>query len=404
MNRVKVNFENSANIRLSAALELPVVPIKYFAIFAHCFSCGKDIVAASRISRSLSAIGIAVLRFDFTGLGESEGDFGNSNFTSNIDDILSAANYLRDHYQAPQLLIGHSLGGTAVIHAAKDIPECKAIVSIGSPAEPKHILKHFPNEVSHLDSQESMTVNLAGKSFDVQKQFVDDVNATSCMETISSLRKALLVFHSPVDKIVSIDEATRIFVAAKHPKSFITLDKADHLLTDSDDAEYVANTLAAWAVRYVQITDDEYQNAQQGEVLIGEGNHKFLREVATDDHQWLSDEPKKYGGDNLGPDPYEQLLSSLGTCTSMTLRMYCNHKGWNVENIDVNLKHSRIHENDCKEPDQDKCKIELIEKTINIKGDLDDKQRDRLIQVADRCPVHKTLLSHLKLTSDFIFE
>ncbi len=402
--RKKVSFENSSGLVLSAALEIPVMPVKYYAIFAHCFSCGKDIIAATRISRSLASIGIAVLRFDFTGIGESEGDFGNSNFSSNIDDILSAVRFLRDEYSAPQLLIGHSLGGTAVLHAAKEISECKAIVTIGSPSKPNHILEHFPDEVKQLEHQESLSIEIGGKSFNIKKQFIDDLNTQSSAAEISHLRKALLILHSPLDKIVSIEEATRIFVEAKHPKSFITLDKADHLLSDPEDAEYVANTIAAWAARYIEVTDVENQNAQKGEVLIGEGNHNFLREVASDDHYWLSDEPKAYGGDNLGPDPYEQLLSSLGTCTSMTLRMYCNHKGWKVDDIEVSLNHARIHKEDCEQSSQDNCKVELIEKTIVIEGDLDEKQKARLMEVADRCPVHKTLLSQLEINSDYVFK
>ncbi|MDW3094666.1 MAG: bifunctional alpha/beta hydrolase/OsmC family protein [Gammaproteobacteria bacterium] len=402
--RKKVNFENNLGITLSAALELPLMPIKYYAIFAHCFSCGKDIFAASRISRSLASAGIAVLRFDFTGIGESEGDFGNSNFSSNIDDILSAAKYLQEEYSAPQLLIGHSLGGTAVIHAAKEISECKAVVSIGSPSTPNHILKHFPSEVKQLEHLDSLEVEIGGKSFDIKKQFVDDLNAKSSTSDISKLRKAILIFHSPLDEIVSIEEATRIFVAVKHPKSFITLDKADHLLSDPDDSEYVANTIAAWAERYIQINSLNSHNADKGEVLIGEGNQKFLREVSSDDHHWLSDEPKAAGGDNLGPDPYEQLLSSLGTCTSMTLRMYCNHKGWTVDNIEVKLSHMRSHVEDCKEHNQNNCKVEVIKKEIVIEGELDTQQKDRLIEVADRCPVHKTLLSKLEISSDYIFK
>ena len=398
--RKKITFENAAGIQLAAAIELPVKPIKYYALFAHCFSCGKDIVAASRISRSLASIGIAVLRFDFTGIGNSDGDFKNTNFSSNIEDILAATNYLREHYEAPQLLIGHSLGGTAVLNAASDVPECKAVVSIGSPATADHILEQFPEERKQLENEQEVSVNVGGKPFKIKRQFVADVEAQSTTDKISQLRKALLVFHSPVDNIVPIDEATRIFVAAKHPKSFITLDKADHLLSNAQDSEYVANTIAAWAVRYVNRDEKETQKVNKGEILIGEGNHKFLREVASDDHTWLSDEPNAFGGDNLGPDPYEQLLSSLGTCTSMTLRMYANHKGWPVDDIKVELKHSREHEKDCEAPDKANCKIEVIEKTLTIEGDLDEQQTSRLLEVADRCPVHKTLLGNLKITTE----
>ncbi|MFK8026895.1 MAG: alpha/beta fold hydrolase [Gammaproteobacteria bacterium] len=401
--RKKIQFENSSGISLSAELELPDISIKYFALFAHCFSCGKDISAASRISRHLASHGIAVMRLDFMGIGDSEGDFSNSNFTSNIDDLVSAANYLGEKYRSPQLLIGHSLGGTAALYAAKAIPECQAVVSIGSPAKPNHILKHFPDKVNQLTADESLSINIAGNSYEIKKQFVDDLNTHSSATEFNKLRKAILVLHSPLDEIVSIDEATHIFVEAKHPKSFITLDKADHLLSRVEDTEYVANTIAAWAARYITVAGDAANNVQQGEVKIGEANTKFLREVFSDDHQWLSDEPKIHGGENLGPDPYEQLLSSLGTCTSMTLRMYCNHKGWKVDNIEVKLKHSRIHSTDCGQHAKDNCKIELIEKVITIEGELDEKQRDRLIEVADRCPVHKTLLSHLEINSNYIF-
>ena len=402
--RKKISFENSAGLQLAAAIELPVKPIKYYALFAHCFSCGKDIIAASRISRALASIGIAVLRFDFTGIGSSDGDFANTNFSSNIEDILSAAGFLREQYQAPQLLIGHSLGGTAVLNAASEVPECKAVVSIGSPATADHILEQFPAERKQLERDKEVSVNVGGKSFHIKQQFVTDLEAQSTTDKIGDLRKALLVFHSPFDKIVPIDEATRIFIAAKHPKSFITLDKADHLLSDASDAEYVANTIAAWATRYVENDSSEPQHIAKGEVLIGEGNHKFLREVATDDHTWLSDEPTSYGGDNLGPDPYEQLLSSLGTCTSMTLRMYANHKGWPVDDIKLKLKHARVHEQDCEQPDESKCKLEVIAKTLTIEGDLDEQQRSRLLEVADRCPVHKTLLGNLQITTELVEE
>ena len=402
--RKKITFENIEGLQLAAAIELPVKPIKYYALFAHCFSCGKDIIAASRISRALASIGIAVLRFDFTGLGSSDGDFANTNFSSNIADILSATNFLREHYQAPQLLIGHSLGGTAVLNAAGEIPECKAVVSIGSPATADHLLEQFTEERKQLEQTKEVSVNVGGKSFHIQQQFVADLEAQSTTDKISELRKALLVFHSPFDNIVPIDEATRIFIAAKHPKSFITLDKADHLLSDASDSEYVADTIAAWATRYVQSDAPEPPQLNKGEVLIGEGNKKFLREVATDDHTWLSDEPTAFGGDNLGPDPYEQLLSSLGTCTSMTLRMYANRKGWPVDDIRLQLKHTREHEQDCEHPDEKNCKIEVIEKTLTIEGDLDEQQKNRLLEVADRCPVHKTLLGNLKIITEFVQE
>ena len=401
--RRHVTFENSKGNSLSATLELPAGNIKYYALFAHCFSCGKDVLAASRISRALAAMGIAVLRFDFTGIGDSEGDFADTNFSSNIADVQSAADFLREHYQAPKLLIGHSLGGTAVMHAASKIDECKAVATIAAPATPNHILSHFPNEVKALESDAAVTINIGGKSLTIKQQFVADLEAQSTTNKISELRKALLIFHAPLDDIVSIDEASRIFIAAKHPKSFITLDKADHLLSDASDADYVANTISAWASRYIDAKAEQSQPVHPGELFVGEGNQKFLREVSSDDHNWLSDEPVKVGGDNLGPDPYEQLLASLGTCTSMTLRMYANHKGWPVNDIKVQLKHARTHREDCEQPDNKQCKVEVLDKTVTIEGDLDESQQKRLKEVADRCPVHKTLLGELEITSNFNF-
>ena len=395
--RKKITFTNTEGLKLAAVLELPSGPVNYYALYAHCFTCGKDIITAARISRSLASQGIAVFRFDFTGLGESEGDFSSTNFSSNVADLISADSFLREHYQAPQLLIGHSLGGTAILHAAGEINESRAVVTIGSPATPEHILKHFPEELKELGNHQAVSVSLGSVSFDIQQQFVKDVEAQSTTNKISELRKALLVMHSPLDKVVTIDEATRIFMAAKHPKSFISLDQADHLLTHNADAEYAANSIAVWASGYIEIEGKPSPAALKGEVIIDEANHKFLREVITDDHRWLADEPKALGGDNLGPDPYEQLLSSLGACTSMTLRIYINHKQWPVDDIRVRLKHSREHQQDCEGHNDKDCKLDVIEKEITITGDLDEKQIERLLEVADRCPVHKTLMSDLKV-------
>ena len=398
---LRFSFENASGLQLAAIVDLPILPIKYFALYAHCFSCGKDILVAARIARSLAAKGIAVMRFDFTGIGSSEGSFEESNFTNNCLDIVAATEYMRQHYQAPRLLIGHSLGGTAMLNAAEHIPEAAAIVSIAAPASPDHVLSHFESEVDKLEKQEKVDIELANKTLTISRDFVADLKQHSLLEKISQLRKALLIFHSPIDNIVSINEASKIFVAAKHPKSFISLDKADHLITEKKDIEYIAEAINAWALRYIDADIAEVPKIDSGEVLVGEGNNNFLREVASDDHAWFSDEPIAVGGDNLGPDPYEQLLSSLGTCTSMTLRMYVNHKGWQVDDIQVELKHSRQHIQDCEQPDKKLCKIELIEKLITITGQLDEKQLKRLTEVADRCPVHKTLLGEIKIQSNF---
>lgn len=400
--RQHMEFINSVGIKLAATIELPAVPIKYYAIFAHCFTCGKDIIAASRVSKMLAAKGVAVMRFDFTGIGDSGGDFAETNFSSNVEDLVSAANFLRNKFDAPQLLIGHSLGGTAAIHAASDIPECKAVVTIGSPATPNHLLDNFPNEVKIIENKGIAEVNFGPKTFQIKKQFIEDLNSQSDISKISQLKKAILIMHSPVDRIVSIGEASSIFVAAKHPKSFITLDNANHLLDNVDDAQYVSETITAWANRYIEQGKNIQNSAQKGEIIVGEGNHKFLREVSSDDHFWWSDEPKAVGGDNLGPDPYEQLLSALGTCTSMTMRMYANHKGWKVDDIQIQLSHSRQHISDSEKVDDVNSKLEVVTKTLKISGELDELQRKRLLEIADRCPVHKTLLGNFKIETTLV--
>lgn len=250
MNKQKITFQNPQGISLSGLLEAPGAPSAY-ALFAHCFTCGKDIKAAARISKALVDNNVAVLRFDFTGLGSSEGDFSNSNFSSNVADLVAAAEFLRNTYQAPSILIGHSLGGAAVIAAAKHIPEAKGVVTIGAPAEATHVMKQFRKDVDSIRDFGEFKVMLAGREFTIKKQFLDDIEAQQQDENIANLQRALLIFHSPVDSVVSIEQAQKIYLQAKHPKSFISLDSADHLLTNNKDASYVASCIAAWSSRYL---------------------------------------------------------------------------------------------------------------------------------------------------------
>jgi putative redox protein len=394
--RIKLTFNNQ-DTTLSGLLETPTHSVKAYVLFSHCFTCGKDIAAAARIARALVAKGYAVLRFDFTGLGASEGDFSDTNFSTNVGDLIAAANFLRSEYQAPSLLIGHSLGGTAALSAAHQIPECKGVITIGAPANAVHVAKHFGEKISAIETEGQAEINVAGRKYTIKKQFLDNLNEHS-VDHIADLHIPLLVMHSPIDQIVPIKEAEKIYRVAKHPKSFISLDNADHILSSSTDAEYVATSIAAWASKYLNEADQIKQtqaNVNHGEILVQERNNQLTRNVFSDNHFWLADEPIELGGENLGPDPYEHLLAALGTCTSITLRLYANHKHWPLDDVIVELSHHRQH---GKEHPQ----IELIERKITLKGNLSEEQKLRLLAIADRCPVHKTLQNNLviKTTSD----
>ncbi len=381
---------------------MPSGEIRAFALFAHCFTCGKDVVAASRIARSLVSSGFAVMRFDFTGLGNSDGDFSNTNFSSNVGDLVKAADFLRSEYDAPALLIGHSLGGTAILHAAHKIPEAQGVVTIGSPADASHVCKQFSVDLDNIQSQGSAVVKLAGRSFTIKKQFLDDIQKASGTST-SSLRKSLLIFHSPRDNVVSINQAEKIYQQAKHPKSFISLGNADHLLTAKEDSEYVAQTIATWSNRIIKekgmsnpgesqkVRSSEFTQVAKGEVVVEERDHLFSQNIVSDQHTWIADEPVEVGGSNLGPDPYEQLLAALGSCTSMTIRMYANRKKWPVEHIRVRLSHLREHGKDCQRCDSENRQVDVIAREISLTGSLSEEQISRLLEIADRCPVHKTL-------------
>jgi len=387
---------------LSAALERPEEPPRAFALFAHCFTCSKDNLAASRIADGLVRRGFAVLRFDFTGLGNSEGEFANTNFSSNIADLVRAADHLRTTHQAPALLIGHSLGGAAVLAAAEQIPEAKAVATIAAPADPNHVTGLFRDQVETIRSAGEAEVALAGRPFRIKRAFLDDVAAYRLAGHIANLRRALLIFHAPTDDTVGIDNATQIFVAAKHPKSFISLAGADHLLTRREDALYVADMIAVWAARYLDAAaaPPAEADAETDGVTVQEtGAGRYQQRVTTGRHMLIADEPVAVGGLDSGPGPYDLLLAGLGACTSMTMRMYAERKALPLDRVSVQLKHTRVHAKDCAECETRDGMISRIERVITIEGALNDEQRGKLMEIADKCPVHRTLTSEIDIVT-----
>ncbi len=398
----KVTFAGAQGQSLAARLDLPAGEPRAFALFAHCFTCSKDIFAAARIAAALSERGIAVLRFDFTGLGSSEGEFANTNFTSNLEDLIAAATYLQDHHQAPKLLIGHSLGGAAVLAAASRVPEAVAVATIGAPADPAHVAENFTTAIAEIEKTGEAEVSLGGRPIRIKKQFLDDISAHNMDEAIGTLRKALLIFHGPRDKTVGIENAGAIFQAAKHPKSFVSLDDADHLLSRRADAIYVADVISAWAARYLASTEEAEQRepaltAKPGTIVVAEtGEGKFAQAISIGGrHDLRADEPVTYGGTDTGGSPYDLLLASLGACTSMTLRMYAERKRLPLERVSVTLSHDKIHAEDCGNCETETGKIDRIQRRIDITGALTPDQRARLMQIADMCPVHRTLHSEV---------
>jgi uncharacterized OsmC-like protein/pimeloyl-ACP methyl ester carboxylesterase len=403
----KLVFENGRGEQLAASLDLPRGEPIGWGLFAHCFTCSKDIPAAGRISRRLAEEGLAVLRFDFTGLGSSEGDFANTNFSSNVDDLVAAATHLREHFAAPSLLIGHSLGGAAVLAAARHIAEVRAVCTIAAPSDPEHVRGLLTGEVGEIEARGVATVDIAGRQFQIKKQFLDDLGEQNLGEELGALRKALLVFHSPVDEIVGIDNARRIYQAARGAKSFVTLENADHLLRNERDARYVAEVLAAWVSRYIEVPAVAAPAGREalppGDVLVSELERPYTNRVLAGRHELLADEPPSVGGKDAGPNPYDYLLAALGACTSMTLRMYAERKGWPLEEVSVRLRHSRIHAEDCAECESESGLIDRLERELHLVGDaLTDEQRARLLEIANRCPVHRTLLNELQVPTRLV--
>ncbi|WP_428647300.1 bifunctional alpha/beta hydrolase/OsmC family protein [Roseibium sp.] len=393
---LKLEFDGAHGAKLAARLDLPPGEIRAFALFAHCFTCSKDGHAARQIAGALSAEGVAVLRFDFTGLGGSGGDFSSTGFSSNVEDLRLAADFLRRNYEAPQLLIGHSLGGAAILSVAGAIPEARAVVTIGAPAEAEHVLHNFKGSLAEIRDQGAGNVDLAGRTFTIRKEFLDDLQTQAVREKAGKLGKALLVMHAPLDDTVGIENATDIFVAAKHPKSFVTLDTADHLLSGREDASYAARVISAWSSRYLELKPQRSGAEEKtGVDVIETGQGKFQAMVLSGQHRLMADEPADFGGLDSGPSPYDYLSAALGACTVMTLRMYVERKGLSLDRIGTQVLHGKVHAADCAECSEDLKsrggKIDRFERRITLEGDLDTQTRARLLEIADKCPVHRTL-------------
>ncbi|MDE0059120.1 MAG: alpha/beta fold hydrolase [Defluviicoccus sp.] len=400
MKSEKATFAGAGGDALVARLESPAGEIRAYALFAHCFTCSKDIFAASRIAAALASNGIATLRFDFTGLGASGGDFANTNFSSNVGDLIAAADWLRAEREAPSILIGHSLGGAAVLAAAGAVEEAVGVATIGAPSDPGHVAHLFEDDIAAIERDGEADVRIAGRPFRIRKQFLDDIQGQRLRDKVAGLRKALLVMHAPLDRTVGIDNAAEIFQAARHPKSFVSLDSADHLLTRREDAVYAAEMVAAWASRFLPPKRASGAEAEAGAVVVAEnGIGRFGQDIAAGEHRLRADEPASVGGLDRGPTPYQLLSSALGTCTTMTLRMYAQRKQWPLERAAVTVRQQKIHAADCAECETADGKIDSFEREIELVGPLDEEQRARLLEIADKCPVHRTPHGEVRVTT-----
>ncbi|MFT5736717.1 MAG: putative OsmC-like protein/alpha/beta superfamily hydrolase [Maribacter sp.] len=403
MNLQKITFRNKEGETLVGRLEMPADRHPHnFAIFAHCFTCNKNLLAVKNISRALTANGFAVLRFDFTGLGESEGDFEDTNFSGNVSDLVAAASFLEETYNAPTLLVGHSLGGAAALFAAAEIASIKAVATIGAPSNPLHVKHLFKSTISEINTSGKAVVNLSGRDFTIKKQFLDDLETKSLVTVVKNMRKPVLILHSPQDDTVGIKNAEELYVAAHHPKSFVSLDGADHLLMRKRDSLYAGQLIAAWSQPYVSSSENEDLKTKHQVVASLDASDGFTTAMKVGSHFLTADEPVTFGGNDYGPSPYELVSAGLSACTAMTIQMYAKRKQWNLENVQVHTSYSKSHAQDCDNCETDSAKLNTFHREIMLSGNLDKKQEVRLLEIADKCPVHKTLHSNLQIITKLL--
>ncbi len=398
MNFEKIAFTNSAGYELSGRLELPVNSKPHnYAVFAHCFTCSKNFSATKNISRALTTAGYGVLRFDFTGLGDSEGDFEDTNFSGNVEDLLAAIDYLAQHYEAPTLLIGHSLGGAAAIYASAKANSIKALATIGTPSDTKHVKHLFKEELKEIQDHGEAEVQLSGRPFKIKNQFLQDLNEQKVSKTLKDSRKPVLIAHSPQDDTVGIHHAEKLYHAAMHPKSFVSLDGADHLLLNKDDSNYIGKVIAQWASRYLDIPERETIQSDQQVAAGLSDDTMFTTQIKAGNHYFISDEPIDYGGNNYGPTPYDLLSSGLAACTVMTLQMYARRKKWVLDYVQCDVAYNKQHQKDCENCVDNDVKIDTFTRTIKLPGHLTEDQKKKLLSIADKCPVHRSLHSSTQI-------
>ena len=403
MGLKKVNFLNGHGQQLSGRLELPETQTPHnFALFAHCFTCNKNLSAVKNISRALTSKGFGILRFDFTGLGESDGDFADTNFSGNVEDLVSAAKYLEAEHMAPTLIIGHSLGGAASIFAANEIDSIKAVATIGAPSNPKHVQHLLHSSIDEIKNNGLAVVNLSGRDFTIKKQFIDDLETKSLPEVAKNLRKALLVMHSPQDHTVGVKNAEEIYISAHHPKSFVSLDGADHLLSDKHDSSYAGDVIAGWAKRYVEVPDVKILKSKHQVAASLNKEDGFTTQMKVGNHHLIADEPVSFEGNDFGPSPYEYVSAGLSACTAMTIQMYVKRKGWDLKNVEVQTNYGKTHAEDCQVCDKTSVKIDTFHREIKLEGNLDEDQIKRILQIADKCPVHKTLHNETQVITKIV--